>query len=353
MRIGSDIRSDVGFRNELAENKYKTFMIDEIGLFMCKISSERATESQKAIKRALLDGFTGFGDAYNVEAKIADKSKNAEAETLKNYAPQVFGVTTGATLWESFNGDDAASGFLNRLIILSCDMSDISDKKIAKSEGKGYVPPIFEQWNKSVILRTKPVQRSGMYIEGMSDEPEEFKCIPMGLDFEASAILEELVKEEDKIQKSGKPFCQIYARLTEITSRVAMIVELASNAMAFRVSERSTKIAYDLVKTCLDYSYQAACENIAESEDEAYENKVMKVIIDTGFNGIHFANLREHPELKGKKSHQTKIIKELKESYKIRAFMQKTGKRGAQPKIAIAREFFNENAPLPDGWVEI
>lgn len=350
MRIGGDIRSDGGFRNEMLEEKNRTFMIDEVGLFFKKIMNPRANDSQQAIGRSLLDGFTGFGDSRNVEAKRADLTKStAESNTLSNYAPQFFGVTTGATFWENLTGADSVSGMLNRLIIMQADESDLLPKKLVASGENKLIPVSFMEWYQRARARIGKSDRVG--IAGVANQ--SVGCQDLDLSPEAHRVLIASLQVEDDLIRSDKKFGQIYARLTEITKRVALIVEICDDPEAKSISGGSVMLAFDLVKACLDASYKSAHENIVENEVENLERKTFNVIYGYANNGVSLTELYKIDPLKSELNKRSMIIKGMKDAGLIKMFVQKTGKRGAPPKLVMASEFYNPNLPLPDGWVEV
>ncbi|ENL8185150.1 hypothetical protein AB6F95_004634 [Salmonella enterica] len=343
-RIGGDIRSDGGFRNDLVKNKYKTFMIDEIGLFLQKINNPRAAESIKAINRSLLDGFTGFGDVHNVEASRADIS--AATTTLSRYAPQIFGVTTGETLWKNFSGEDAASGMLNRLIFLNAESSEILPKKEAEKDGLKKIPESFKSWFGIIDSRTK--HKAGiMKLDG--DDIDEFNLIDLRISDDAKAVFAGALRIEENHQLSRRKFCQIYARLTEITKKVSIIIELSENPSAFEISGGSAMLAFDLVKDCLDNSFKAANENITDSEIESLEKQAMNVINECGANGILLNELRRKSPFSGMKDKGNGMLAGLGVLGDVVFFIKK-GVSGRPPKMAFGASFINDTFIPAAGW---
>lgn len=270
-RIGGKIRSDIGFRKDLAAEKYLTYMVDECGLWFKKIMSPKASEANQSIAGTFLDGFTGFGDDHNVIGKTADDEKNKNEIVLKNYAPSFFGMTTGVTFWGNLSGEDAATGLLNRFIILNAGNNDILDKKISYDSKPKNVPQSFIDFANKIKYRCNI--RSDR-IAGM----EAFTRQELSLSVDCMPSIEKSKSEEQRLQRSDDNFGKIYARLTEITKRVAIGIQIANNTESECVCGGAFDVAYDLVKECLDYSFSAAHENIFDNDFEFFERKVIEII---------------------------------------------------------------------------
>lgn len=314
-RIGpKDIISDKGFYQDMAIDKGRYFMLDEIGELFANIFNERSNSSQKLIKRSILDGYTAYAEKTNVTASKAD-AKNNPIIDLGGICPSIFGLTTPGQIFEALSGKDIIDGLLSRLQILQSE-DEAKEGKIAMETS---IPNSVGAW----IHRLRSVYAPGMYVEG-SDVVTR-----MDASKEAKFMISKVKEVENTKKKSAGKYAGIWGRLTENTIRVAMIFEIAERPDSKEIQTESVVLAYDFVNWCSEKSEALARNFIADSKEQSLMKEVHMYVKTMPF-GARIQDIAENTKIGADVRNRRLIMQTLKAEQKIREFEYKDrlGTRG-------------------------
>lgn len=326
VRFGpKDIVSDKGFYNDLQIDKARMFPIDEIGELFSTIFSPRANPSQQSIKRGLLDGFTAYGTEFNKTASKAD-NKNNPVVNLGRICPSVFGLTTPSKIWDALSGKDIIDGMLNRLFVLTSDNATPTGKDSMQKD----LPKEFTEWFYQIKSRW---QAGGiMPIQG-TDIVSELK-----IHNEAKVLISAIKDIETDKKRKDEKYGLIWARMTEITKRVSIIIELTERPHSGMIHKDSIETAFQLVHWALTNTEQVARTKIADSEEESIMKEVFELVKKSP-NGIFYEQLTEKTRLAGNLKIRAQIIGALKDEQKIKEFsFKQPGQRGRPKKLFVTPE---------------
>lgn len=346
-RMGpKDIVSDKGFYNDLSINKARMFPIDEIGELFSTIFGPKANASQTGIKRALLDGFSAFGMEYNKTASKAD-SKNNPIMDLGRICPSIFGVTTPGKIFDAMSSADIVDGMMNRLLCLEND-GPSPEGKLSQNVD---LPKEFTNWFFNVRGRW---QRQGqMFVVGDNDN-----CNELTISEEAKKVLIAVKNIETQKKRSDARYGLIWARLTELTKRVALIFEITERPFSGEINEDSVISAFKLVSWAIEKSESIARNKIADSEEQSIMKEVYSYI-SKHERGAFLSEVVENTRLGANIKIRSLIINALKDEQKIKEFsFRRPGERGRPKKIyftpdnlaALPQEMKNQ---LSGGALEI
>ncbi|ECP9873233.1 hypothetical protein FZS19_21715 [Salmonella enterica] len=265
-RIGADnFKSEGGMSKEVAENAAKTFMLDELGFLIARIMSPKASQTDTQIQRAILKMFTAFNSGYSPEAKSANSDNNKNNSVIKNACPSIFGVSTPDVFWSAFSSREAGTGFLNRMVVI--EAKTIGKRKEPKNSP---MPINVGEFVSSIYMRFNTVESGRLFISN------DCKTLIDGVN--VNKLFQSVTKiEEDLILSDDKYGC-VYARLAELTKRVAIVFQVTSNINSTHIEYDNAQAAYDFVRFCLDYSYSSAVNSIKDSNIERLQGEVIKAI---------------------------------------------------------------------------
>lgn len=329
-RIGpKDIVSDKGFYNDLVKDKGRFFMLDEIGELFANIFHERANVSQKMIRRAILDGYTSYGEKTNVTASKADAKNNAVVD-LGGICPSIYGLTTPGKIYEAFSGSDIIDGLLSRFQVLNAIGSGAREGKIPMNTD---IPLSVGQW----IQQVKSIFRPQMYVQGV----ENVTSMTIADD---AKELEIFIKAAETMRKreAGK-YAGIWGRLTENTLRTAMVFEIAERPFSTAITQDSLLYAYQFVSWCAEKSEELARNHISDSKEQGVMREV-ESFIATQKKGATLQAISENTKLGGDVKNRRLIIQTLKSEQKIREFefRQQENQRGRGTMVYFTYDTWSE-----------
>ncbi|EHG2442590.1 DUF3987 domain-containing protein, partial [Salmonella enterica] len=275
----TEIKSDGGLKNELIACSAPLISIDEVGLEMKKWSNPRSPEPVQNIKGVLMTAYTGYSDEMTI-GKRADSSKNND-EFIKNPCPSIFGVSTPAKYWDNLSIDDVSSGFLNRQIIIDATDNNYGRKKVKNSK----TPAAVVAWSNEFMMNYNSYTRrcgTGINILDFVENP-----IPMAMDDYSRKLWEEVIPElESEKVIDNDELSLIWARLGEMTLRIAIQVELVENPQSACITGKSMMRAYTLAKEFIQFSYSACSKNLGAGLSEKKAIKFVEEIKSKGVCGI-------------------------------------------------------------------
>lgn len=265
-RIGADnFKSEGGMSKEVAENAAKTFMLDELGFLIARIMSPKASQTDTQIQRAILKMFTAFNSGYSPEAKSANSDNNKNNSVIKNACPSIFGVSTPDVFWNAFSSREAGTGFLNRMVVI--EAKTIGKRKEPKNSP---MPVNVGEFVSSIYMRFNMVESGRLPIFN--------NCKPLIDGLNVDKLFQAITKIEEELILSDEKYGCVYARLAELTKRVAIVFQVTSNINSTHIEYDNAQAAYNFVRFCLDYSYHSAVNSIKDSNIERLQGEVIKAI---------------------------------------------------------------------------
>ncbi len=297
----SDWASDSGILSSLEKSPSIFFMLDEIGQILQSITNEKAGTHLKKIVTVLMTLYSKAASVYKGKA-YADGERVQEINQ-----PNVclYGATVPSNFYASLQGDSLTNGFLARLMVFV----------IAKDRPKRQVPerlappvPLLEAmktWGNDPkragdLVSQNPVPR---IVEATTEADAVFNA------------LEELAnREEDAL--GDDPLSTLWTRVSQRADQLALLYACSRDYHAPVIDGAAARWAAELSVYLVRSMAWECRRHVSENSVEAASKKVVRVIEDTGAQGISQGDLAR--ALQSIKARERKeIIDDLLQSHLI------------------------------------
>ncbi len=266
---GEEIASGQGLMASAANRPTSLFQLDEFGMMLQAISSDKAGSWQKAILSALMKLHSGAGSIVAGQEK-ADQNSRPRVDVLYPCVT-VFATTTANELVPALKSGQVVSGFANRMIFM------LTKSKRQKRNMKALLtspPPEIIDWIAAV--------RAYHYnLAGTTPE----NPVTVGMDAEATRAFEDWEDEIMSLQDKNSAHEVMYVRAWEHASKLAMIVAMSHMSVASLSSYQGCLIsaedahwAIDLVRFSFSEMFKLIENRVADTEFEGQCKEVSRLI---------------------------------------------------------------------------
>ena len=254
------------------------FQLDEFGMMLQSITSNKAGAHKVEIMSALMKMFSSAGTVFH-GAEYADRQARKRKD-IDYPCVNVHATTTAETLWPALNSTHSTSGFLNRLIVMFEPTVRIKRRHVSA----GTPPEPITDW-------AKAVRASFIGMEGMT--PSNPITVPMdAAAFDLYDKFDDWVADRmESVRTHG--IDSLWGRAWEQAAKVAMIVSCAKQSVfQWRENVRPTITAQDaawaidLIKFSLGEMEREVITRISDSEFGAYVNAAMHYVVAAGPQGV-------------------------------------------------------------------
>lgn len=268
-------------------------VIDEIGAYLGRIASQKASTNESGIKEVMLGLWSTKFDTYI-------PARGVEREDPPIYSPRysVFGVSTPKAFYSALQGADTSSGFLNRFLLIS------TRKKPAVRDPEKEVDDFPSEWLDAIAAiagdpvanafasASSKIDKSKIGKDGEGRSMRKIKTRPpiqaKYADDEAKKIWTDLLREVEDMgdNETTKEF---YGRVAEMAQRLATLRAIGVDHENPVIDAAGMKWACDLAMWSAERIHEECLAHMAENDHESQRKRIIRAI-------------REAPE--GKIGHQ-------------------------------------------------
>lgn len=235
--------------------------IDEIGSFLRRITSSKASAHDRGITKMLRTAWS-----TNFESMMTSAWASKAAFEIKNPSLTIFGVSTPQEFFSALGADEVSNGFLNRFLIMENTekVIDVDPKHTDISREFALKLAKFRStWHK--ISESEMTDAIGT--------GKRTKKLAWG---DGRAIYNDLLMEVDKWIDQDPEGMDLYRRTGEIALRLAAIC--AAGHGLLEIDAGSMTWAARLSTHCTKRLRAMAEEYMAENETQKTQNKILRII---------------------------------------------------------------------------
>lgn len=264
--------SGSALRSELADQPASLWCSDEFGMMLKRIAGRNAAGHEQDIVKTVMEmstktGTTVLGNAY---ANAKDrKRKDIVCPCLNLYA-----TTTPETFWPAIGSQDAESGFLPRLLIVSAPSAMPA---VQFGATLGSTPPEIVEWIRAAVAmhdglmgkdpQSPLVVRFGGMTEAVMRQFQQM-CEDRIVEFETSDPVRSLMWS-----RAYEHACKL--SLMAAVTRVSDPDELERTCGQLEIDTGSATWAIDFVRHCIETTYKEVVRHVGEND---YDRVVLRVV---------------------------------------------------------------------------
>ena len=275
LRLGQ-VTSDSAIEWALKRQPRFCFLIDEAGHYFGNISDSKAKGScQSTIKPALLELWSTAGGRYVGKQRVPRDGKEVPPIVVDNPHLCMLAATQPQIIFEAMNRSDLRDGWLARnLFFISKERPMPREPKVVPQMPFGIVKAISD-WKEELPI---PV----VYTVKYTDEARA----------EFNELAEEVYGKMLVADKTGNEQNYLLGKAVENAKRIALTIaaprfskEAIMNGEAYISGEDAT-YACQLVRVLALEMLEVVRDSMADSADEKHKKTIMKLIAQSGKNGM-------------------------------------------------------------------
>ena len=290
--------SEGGVLSALKEEPCHIATIDEFGNYLAAAGSSGSVNMRQSISM-MMEAFgrqtgTISNRGYSTVA-MNDNQRKALKIKISSPSMTVLGMTTPETFYDAIGSKDAASGLLNRFLIVESLHGYQKSRKPQMIDP----PQSVADWAKAMAKRSTE--------NILQDQGPEFPPEPVLIPFSAGAykmfseyediIIERMEKENAEVVNSMMNRCR------EIAMRLSLIV--AGSLGDTEITTHAARWAIDYVDYYSQASINLLKSNMFEGDTDGLRKTVAAAIMQSGSAGLKMAELiKQVPRLGNLKKHE-------------------------------------------------
>jgi hypothetical protein len=283
---GEEFGSGQGLMARVARVPNTLFLPDEMGMLLQAVSNKKAASYEKAIIKSLL---TLYGSTQTiVRGSEYANSKERPRQDIPYPCVSLYGVSTPETFYPALSSADVASGWLNRMLIVSAP-----DERPAWQEaGIGTPPTRIVDW-----IRGARAMQSGL----MGLDPATPIVVPMAamaatLFTQFRSTLEDL-EDEMSADQGRATLAPLWGRAWEMAAKLALVVAVGKQPgdrlkdPNLEIDVQSAVWAIEFVKYFLTQMEREVASRVGDSELDQLCQEALRVVKAAGPQGRTMAEL--------------------------------------------------------------
>lgn len=286
---GEDFASGPGLLARVAKCPATLFVPDEFGMLVATISSKTAASHERSVMKALLTLYNSTETIVR-GAERADQKMHARVD-IKYPCVNMYGVTTPESFYPALSGIDVASGWLNRILVLTAPKA----RPAFQSAVMGDVPERFIDWIKTAQLMAQGNTKADADAGNVIVVPTSGMAGTLFLQFQAWLEAREDQLDADH-SKAG--LSSLWARSWEMAVKVAMILAVgkvtdleALRGGTVEIDLGSAQWAIDFVRHFMADMEREVSLRVGDSELDRIAQDVVRVLPRGGQAGLTIAEL--------------------------------------------------------------
>lgn len=254
--------SEAAVYNRLLREPVTVATIDELGKFMKRITSPRASTHEEAISGALRTFWSANFDTVPGIEYVGRSSAPIHSPALS-----IFGVSTPEEFYASLKGDDVLNGFLNRFLLLS------TSKRPPEIEPQ--IDPYAVPGRIIIALQEIAGPANALHAATMNsnqaDGPEV--RVPWG-----NQAAHDRYMEFGRYIKSRELDLDILSRAAEMAVRIALLKAIGDDPLAPKITEEDIVWAQKLVLWSGERMLAETRDYISDNEQESNVKMMIRAI---------------------------------------------------------------------------
>lgn len=303
---GAKIASGQGLITAVKRAPSVLFPIDEIGFLIAAAADKR--RSPKHVTD-IMDNLTEFyslaGSTFMGTVYANDEEK--PREVIEQPCLGIFGVTTPGVFWGSLSSGNVLDGSLARMIVFESEAN--------------YPDPQHDlaprPWPEALIQAARAIAAGAEGHEpfplgiGAVQAPKP-SIVPYA-DGEAIAFAKEMreIQTRQLRQHEGTQMTGIIARMAENAAKIALVKAITDNPGSPAMTRADLEWGLMVARKSVDTLMRAVDERVADSEAESKLKRVLRVIAQTGTEGIGAEELGRKCRFMGSRRHLNEALEFL------------------------------------------
>jgi hypothetical protein len=263
--IGPDeFMSQSALVNRLEREPLTFSAMDEIGAWIAKINSRRASTHEQAITKTLR---TYWGASF--ESIATPEWAGKHSSIIHAPALSILGASVHEEFYAALEGRDHSNGFLNRFLLLS------THKRPASQEPDTRDPPeklIIDL--RAIRDHIHPAVQLSLHTDRADDPP-----VIVGWRTPDAGDCWRAFAAEMEDREQGAEF---YVRTAEMAQRIATVIAIGANYANPRISLSDIEWAIDLARWSADRMRAETEQYAAETDTQAAVSKILRAIREHG-----------------------------------------------------------------------
>lgn len=274
---GEEIASGQGVMASASINPTSIFQLDEFGMMLQAVVSDKAGSWQKAIMSSFMKLHSGAGSIVAGQER-ADQDKHPRVDV---HFPciSLFATTTANQLVPALRSAQVASGFANRMIFLLTK----SKRQKRNMQALLTAPP------SDIIAWVKAARAYHHNMAGMTPE----NPVTVGMNDAAASLFEAWEDEILSLQDKGPTYESMYVRAWEHASKLAMIVAMSrmtvqalAEFQGCEITGIDAKWAIEFIRFSFAEMVRLIEARVSDTEFEGHCKEVLRLIHRAGEQGM-------------------------------------------------------------------
>jgi hypothetical protein len=292
---------------------------DEFGAFLKRVNAKRASGFEGGVLKILR---TAWGSSFTM--MMTPEWAGRGAEQINAPALSLYGTSTAEEFYAALEGADRDNGVLNRFLVVSSPKRPVEREPLTDPLA---VPAPIVAALKRLYLRDGLIAASLRNVPALDVEPQRLQWAnDAGHDL-FTAFRDEIERRSDD-DPIARPFL---ARTVEMSLRIATII--AAGRFSETVDGRDMMIGRDLASSSAELMIAGARDYMAESENQAMANRIVRTLRDHGGRMTRSALLLALRHVMGARDLNS-LIDQMVEAERIKMAKGQTSKAGGRPTIS-------------------
>lgn len=270
---GEKIASGSGLLTAMQNHPCRLFLIDEMGHFVKKVAAPNAKPHEAEIWTNLTQLFTSASETY-LGAEYGDQKLRPRIDIIQPCAA-VYGTTVPGTFWKALESGAMSDGSLARILLIK-SRDSYPDHNL---NGGGIL--ISEDLTAALQLIVAGFGGASN-MPHLFDAPPDVYEVPQTLEADATIKRISDAQLAWQRQRGEENDNAIVARYFENVLKVALIRAISDCPSNPTITQENVEWARKLVFYSINTMLREAEYNVADTENEANINKIIKVIRNKG-----------------------------------------------------------------------
>lgn len=280
--LGGTLASGSAIESALSENASRIYSIDEIGDFLNRITSEKASSHEAEIKTNFLTLYSKSCPNKFFMGKERANRKDFKPIMIESPSVCLYGTTTGQSFYSSFTSKQVNDGLLGRFLLI--DQND-NNPRANNSHSNDKIPDHIIEKAKNIYN----FKKEGNLIGVVPTENEEVTWVNVKISTEINDKVSAFRDKIDEIRMSTNNV--LMGRTTENALRLSIIYAVSIDPYNPIIDDEAWEWASEFSLWCANTITEKTKENISDSQYEKDLKSLLMIIKKAGKDGITLSDL--------------------------------------------------------------
>ena len=269
MRGTDDVASSAGLLRVIGDFPVRLFCLDEIGLMLGNVTSNKAGTHERDILSVLMRLHSCAGTLWAGKA-YAEK----DAKPIEQPHACVWGTSTPERFWSALSGSHTIDGFLNRLLVLPLD-GEIPSLRDPTADPSTPPADILEALQR--IGSGEALQRNGGNLEAMITRSTRTESYQVPQTDEATRLLAEAA-ERQRWQQNNSPCPEAWTRALEMVQKLSLVAAVSERPEAPAIDAQHVRWAGYIAWWSIRRSASAAEERVGDTDEQRATRAILGAV---------------------------------------------------------------------------